>query len=402
MLLTRPLPPQFLLPAWSRSWLAIAIDQQQRAYTSSSEKGRHNGAKNSTNNRTEGRVKRAVRSSRTGGTNSRGVLLTPTTATTPRYPNPKPQSAHWTVIQPQSSQTQPNPTASIPISTLPLRVSRERKETVLHDPRNSKFAKDKHESQRVQAQAPQLERDFVDGSAKYSVAAINSAAEPEVEHAEDRNVGELNQTTLRGSEHLQQPNNIKIPEESFSKSETLVDQSSSWSGLRSTSQTVREQSDVKLGVPLPQLNPQSSSSSAPPKAPKNLGNTNTLFEELFPEETKYVTTSANTKLSDKLPSFAWQMDRQKIRQRQKALRMETSRSVPLYTDDISPSLESSVDVRKQRREASVVVLNCAPGTLAESDFFRLGPKGNHIQGWTKGIIKGKKAICNDTNTTDTN
>jgi hypothetical protein len=43
---------------------------------------------------------------------------------------------------------------------------------------------------------------------------------------------------------------------------------------------------------------------------------------------------------------------------------------------------------KQRQEASVLVLNCAGKTLEESDFFRLSPKGEHIEGWTSGIIKG--------------
>ena len=41
----------------------------------------------------------------------------------------------------------------------------------------------------------------------------------------------------------------------------------------------------------------------------------------------------------------------------------------------------------QRREASVLILNCASKTLEESDFFRLSPKGEHIEGWTSGIIK---------------
>jgi hypothetical protein len=82
------------------------------------------------------------------------------------------------------------------------------------------------------------------------------------------------------------------------------------------------------------------------------------------------------------------MERQKEKRRQKALRPQTSRSIPLYKENAPSPLESTVDLRKQRREASVLVLNCAPSSLAESDFFRLGPKGNHIQGWTSGIIKG--------------
>lgn len=43
---------------------------------------------------------------------------------------------------------------------------------------------------------------------------------------------------------------------------------------------------------------------------------------------------------------------------------------------------------KKRREAAVLVLNSASKRLEESDFFRIGHKGVHIQGWTTGIIKG--------------
>lgn len=41
-----------------------------------------------------------------------------------------------------------------------------------------------------------------------------------------------------------------------------------------------------------------------------------------------------------------------------------------------------------RRETSVLVLSNASKTLSRSDFDRLIPKGEHIEGWTSGIIKG--------------
>lgn len=44
--------------------------------------------------------------------------------------------------------------------------------------------------------------------------------------------------------------------------------------------------------------------------------------------------------------------------------------------------------RGRRREASVLVLNSTTKTLEESDFFRVGPRGGHIEGWTSGIMKG--------------
>lgn len=48
-------------------------------------------------------------------------------------------------------------------------------------------------------------------------------------------------------------------------------------------------------------------------------------------------------------------------------------------------------VRKEvtsHREITVLILSNASKTLTRSDFDRLSPKGEHIEGWTSGIIKG--------------
>ncbi|PQE24271.1 hypothetical protein CJF31_00002507 [Rutstroemia sp. NJR-2017a BVV2] len=126
-----------------------------------------------------------------------------------------------------------------------------------------------------------------------------------------------------------------------------------------------------------------------------------LFEELFPEERVEVKsedkpTPKKRKQLDKLPTFQWQEDTLSQspgglrEQQQRELKREQAQwgmSVePLH---LSPAtLERIRQLEEQeRREASVLVLGSASKTLEESDFFRLSPKGQHIEGWTSGIIK---------------
>ena len=40
------------------------------------------------------------------------------------------------------------------------------------------------------------------------------------------------------------------------------------------------------------------------------------------------------------------------------------------------------------QKPTVLLLSALTKTLEESDFFRLSPRGEHIEGWTSGIIKG--------------
>jgi hypothetical protein len=136
-----------------------------------------------------------------------------------------------------------------------------------------------------------------------------------------------------------------------------------------------------------------------------------LFDELFPEERQAKTKRerAAEKKLDKLPAFKWNstfnVGHQEEREREK--RREQYKSIPQRDD--TPRKEATAfytpirldnphDVERLRdnpeRELrqptlpSVLVLNACSKTLEESDFFRLGPKGEHIEGWTSGIIKG--------------
>jgi hypothetical protein len=417
MLLTRSLPPQFLLPAWSRLWLAIANERQQRVYTSSLDKrGRHKRAERVSGTVTEDRSELQERYFRT---QNRGTLRAPSDSTTkddaeiPAPPHPSQTErppTYWNVIPPRYDHNPLSSPTSPQASAPPLRILHERaREKGLQELQNSQPLKDipiEPYPVRVQAKFP-LETPTVNQTRE----PISSASAEPIKHAKAEGGAEKSRQTLRKSEQLQRHNNSIEPKSSSQEpggstrsatwttppSESRMASSQSGAEVRSRSWMVFEQPDVvtqqsETETPLETLpmysTPQSDSMFKRPGSQTKNTNRRSLFEELFPEDTKESTRKEKERKSDKLPSFAWQMERQREKRRQKALRPQTSRSIPLYKENAPSPLESTVDLRKQRREASVLVLNCAPSSLAESDFFRLGPKGNHIQGWTSGIIKG--------------
>lgn len=96
---------------------------------------------------------------------------------------------------------------------------------------------------------------------------------------------------------------------------------------------------------------------------------------------------------DRLPAFTWNEEQApKVRR--------------LHSDNKSPSwgrynqipeqsaTVSAQDALSKLREASVrpgaklMVLRGVSKQLEESDFFRLDFKGDHIEGWARGLIKG--------------
>jgi hypothetical protein len=119
-----------------------------------------------------------------------------------------------------------------------------------------------------------------------------------------------------------------------------------------------------------------------------------LFDELFPEERD----KRPERELDKLPAFEWHDElRSRMEdnwERDRGEKRDRFRSIPKRSGPVHESLHTrftvqlAQDEKKQRREASVLVLNAVTKTLEESDFFRLSPKGEHIEGWTSGIIKG--------------
>ena len=136
-----------------------------------------------------------------------------------------------------------------------------------------------------------------------------------------------------------------------------------------------------------------------------------LFDELFPEESQARSRRerAAEKRLDKLPAFKWNSrnhapnvtdpreqtrvaSRQKYRsiprrqapqpekKARRVLSINNKYALERLQNDLRQSAEPAV-------QPSLLVLNACSKNLEESDFFRLGPKGNHIEGWTSGILK---------------
>ena len=114
-----------------------------------------------------------------------------------------------------------------------------------------------------------------------------------------------------------------------------------------------------------------------------------LFEELFPEEAK--ASEEKTKIEgineisrgplrdEFLREFEWAKSKQ--------FRLPGDRK-PDARNESTGNARHDEQESKQRQDASVLVLTNASKNLSLSDFLRLSPKGQHIDGWASGIIKG--------------
>lgn len=137
-----------------------------------------------------------------------------------------------------------------------------------------------------------------------------------------------------------------------------------------------------------------------------------LFEELFPEERKARSKKERTNEERlfNLPAFNWTppdeiglspdqmvkagkrawkaLSRGEVPKRVEISELDSNQTVdytPFFKED--PKIEYAPNMSKEF-EPSVLILHACSKNLEESDFFRLGPKGNHIEGWTSGIKKG--------------
>lgn len=130
-----------------------------------------------------------------------------------------------------------------------------------------------------------------------------------------------------------------------------------------------------------------------------------LFEELFPEEALARQTREKKALErlEKLPAFNWSSDFQRgneyerEQERERERRRESYRSIPARPNTPvknslhTPRTQQVQDMRKDvsgNRKVSVLCLKSCSKTLEETDFFRVGTKGDHVENWTKGIVKG--------------
>ncbi|ESZ94189.1 hypothetical protein SBOR_5415 [Sclerotinia borealis F-4128] len=117
-----------------------------------------------------------------------------------------------------------------------------------------------------------------------------------------------------------------------------------------------------------------------------------LFEELFPEERLPPSKPRSARLKPrpplrfpKLPTFDW-MSNIEIFDEEEVQRRAAEKERKDW-NIVGKERGWEAEDAQQRREASVLILNCASKTLEESDFYRLSPRGEHIEGWTSGIIK---------------
>lgn len=128
-----------------------------------------------------------------------------------------------------------------------------------------------------------------------------------------------------------------------------------------------------------------------------------LYEELFPEERKKASKAPES--IDTLPPFQWDEglgnssglgERPKEEERDQRESHSTARhqneTLSFKDQEVIPHDHLWA---KHKASTSVLILNCASKTLEESDFFRVSPRGEHIEGWTRSIIKGREYHCTE-------
>lgn len=144
----------------------------------------------------------------------------------------------------------------------------------------------------------------------------------------------------------------------------------------------------------------SSSESNGESQPPN-GHNLSLFEELFPEESKGSDKVKRAPIimgdSQGPARRVESVNRAKSRESPTPYKLVKHRALkdktPLFSSDAQKEYAQNAGLEQQqfreRQDAHVLVLSNASKSLALSDFLRLSPKGEHIDGWASGIIKGK-------------
>lgn len=118
-----------------------------------------------------------------------------------------------------------------------------------------------------------------------------------------------------------------------------------------------------------------------------------LFEELFPEEAQ--ASEKETKSQKNIPISPGPLRDEFLREFEwaKSKQFRSSGDDKLGAEnDSTGNMRSDEQEIKQRQDASVLVLTSASKNLSLSDFLRLSPKGQHIDGWASGILKGTMRI----------
>jgi hypothetical protein len=109
-----------------------------------------------------------------------------------------------------------------------------------------------------------------------------------------------------------------------------------------------------------------------------------LFEELFPEEAKeqHIVKKSPASIGD---PRRLQKDHRQAVKIVKHLAATEHKDVP---KESAGNKRHDPHRFREIRNVSVLVLSNASKSLSLSDFLRLSPKGEHIDGWASGIIQG--------------
>lgn len=143
----------------------------------------------------------------------------------------------------------------------------------------------------------------------------------------------------------------------------------------------------------PSSTPKVPENTIGPKLPRKSISKLSLFEQLFPDEV------GNTTVQAKKNGKFLKEDQPLLKEADWAKEWKTISSNWASQNTITTTSEQELadthmakgfdpQVLRRRRDASVLILSNASKFLAESDFLRLSTKGQHIEGWTSGIIKG--------------
>ncbi|KAH8601653.1 hypothetical protein B0O99DRAFT_196904 [Bisporella sp. PMI_857] len=140
--------------------------------------------------------------------------------------------------------------------------------------------------------------------------------------------------------------------------------------------------------------PQTEASSNEPLKPAP-SSTKSLFEMLFPEEKKPSFLPKPPRKTEKLKPFQWNAGLvppgrlfTKLPKTNQDIADFSKMEVESPTQDIEEAkARLGHEAKAFGNDLRVLLLTGASANLAESDFFRATPKGEHIEGWTTGIVK---------------
>ena len=119
-----------------------------------------------------------------------------------------------------------------------------------------------------------------------------------------------------------------------------------------------------------------------------------LFDELFPEEGHPRRKKQKSRKLEKLPAFDWRAGSRIHQPGASRLHAGTIGEAP--KDSLAglkkePAFQSAQDMSNGSGPA-VLLISSLSKNLDESDFVRLSPKAEHIEGWSNGLVKGMGGV----------